>query len=78
MPFSRPGGSSPEDAMTKSGNCVKSIEREGNGFPKYHGRVLKFDMLSNRTVVLSHNDGFSEPFIWTGTIKEYFNIWDCD
>ena len=81
MPFDRPGGNSPREAMEVSGNCVKSKEREGpndSGFPKYHGRVLTFDKDKDEVEILSHNDKFSKHFIWCGSISEYFEIWNCD
>ena len=78
MPFRRPGGASPEDAMKKSGNCVKSIERHDHGFPKYHGRILEYNLLDDRATVLAHADGISKPFVYTGTIEQYFKDWNCD
>ena len=73
-----PSGSTPEEAMKNAGNCVKSQERESSGFPKYHGRVLHYKEDQDEVVILSHNDGFSDPFIWTGNTADYFKIWDID
>jgi len=80
MPYSRPGGKTAQDAMTKPGNCLKSIEREhAGGFPKHHGRLLQHDVEKDEVVVLSHNDGIDDnPFVWTGTVIEYQRTWDCD
>jgi hypothetical protein len=77
MPFSAPGGKSAEDAATKPGNCVKSNERgkENGGFPKYHGRLLKY---GDECVVLGHNSPVSKPFIWSGSQTEYHRTWIID
>ena len=79
MPFSRPCGDTPEQAMEIPGNCVKSKERERfGGFPKYHGRILIFNKSEDKVIILSHNDGFSKPLVWRGSVQEYFLVWNCD
>lgn len=74
-PFARPGGNSPEQAMTIPGNCVKSQKIE-NQFPKYHGRITEFS--DEKVVLIAHNDGFQDLWVWEGTKDAYFKHWDCD
>lgn len=77
-PMNRPGGDSPYDAMMKPGNCIKSKKREndGRGLPIYHGRITEFS--DERVVLIAHNDGMQDRWVWEGTKDEYFKYWDCD
>jgi len=70
------GGKAPLDAMTKPGNCVKSVESEDNGMPKWFGRIVKYSDVE--VIVVSHQDGFSKPFVWKGNTGEYHSMWLCD
>jgi hypothetical protein len=79
MPFGRPGGLTQKDAVTKPGNCVKSVEREQPSHRnKYFGRILKYDTSTDEVIVLSHADGWSKKFVWTGTVHEFDMTWSID
>lgn len=75
LPLTAPGGDTAEEAATKPGNCVKSLERRERGFPKYHGRLLQY---GDECVVIGHNSFVSPPFVWRGTKDEYHGAWEVD
>jgi hypothetical protein len=76
LPFGTPGGKSAHDAMMHPGNCVKSNETENGMMPKWFGRIVKYS--DDEVIVVSHNDGMSKRFVWTGTSTEYFRTRRCD
>ena len=74
VPITPPCGISAEEAMTKPGNCVKSIAHERNGCPKWFGRIVTHS--PEEVVIVSHAG--DSPFLWTGTGVEYHRTWLCD
>ena len=64
-----------EEAFSLPGRCVKSMEREKSGFPKYHGIIVKY---GDECVVRGHNSIVSDCFVWTGTKEEYGHFWMVD
>lgn len=79
VPFSVQPSDSPEEAMRKPGNCVKSKEREIVGPRKYFGVVALFAGVVEQVIVVSHRNSFGKTrFVWSGTKTEYFELWDCD
>jgi hypothetical protein len=77
LPFGTPGGKDALDAMTKPGNCVKSVESADSGMPKWFGRIVKYSP-DGEVIVVSHNDGMSKPFVWKGNTGEYHSMWLSD
>lgn len=72
-----PGGRTAEEAATKPGNCVKSLERDTKhgGFPKYHGILIKY---GDNCQVRGHSSPVSSNFVWSGSKEEYHHIWEVD
>lgn len=70
-----PGGRTAEEAAKNVGNCVKSIERDDTGFPKYHGRLAKY---TEKECVVIMSDILHDMLVWTGTQNEYHQTWIVD
>jgi hypothetical protein len=79
-PFGRPSNpASAHEAMKTASCCVKSKELASpNGFPKETGVLVSYDEVEDQVVVRGHGDCVSPKFVWSGTVAEYFAIWECD
>lgn len=71
-----PYGDTIEEATINVGNCVKSLEREKRGFPKFHGRLAEYT--DNQCVVVSHIYEITGIFVWIGSKQEYHDMWTVD
>jgi len=74
-PFATPpSGLTHDEALTTPGCYVKTRKA-----PELLGRLVKID----RDVVTvrsnePYHDGKGNPFVWTGSLPEYFTMWRCD
>jgi hypothetical protein len=64
-----------EEAFILPGNAVKSKEREPNGFPKYHGILVKY---GDKCLVRGHGSPVSGKWIWVGSNSDYNLFWIVD
>ena len=68
----------PKPWQIQAGSCVKACNQPGNFLNMVCGRLSS--RTAEKTVVIGH--GFSnspdEKYVWTGTAKEFDQIWICD
>jgi hypothetical protein len=65
----------PTDAM-KTPGCAVKTKTTKDGWPTDMGIVVSY--ADEKVVVRSHNDKHSPKRVWTGTTREYFDMWECD
>jgi hypothetical protein len=60
------------------GSCVKACNQPGNLLHMVCGILVS--RTAEKTIVRGHGffDSLDETFVWTGTAKEFDQIWICD
>lgn len=72
----------PDQLLDMPGVALKSTSRHMaapmSGFPEHFGKLVSYDEAGDQVVVRSHGAPGDPRCVWTGTVRQYIDMWIVD